>query len=369
MPNILHIIHGLTVGGAEVDLLHKSIALVQDYDYTITICCLMRRGELADRAEKAGIRVRGPLMHHRYDVLASSTLRQLLRLQPWSLVHTHIFAANLVGGTVLATLRSKQRPPLIASEHAMVERWGWFVPLYYRWLQLLAVAILVPSQSAADGYIKRGVREQHIRVMPNALDMARFERVDADRTFRRLRSQLGIPQEAYVIGTVCRLEKIKGIQLLIKAIQKLPVYLIIVGDGPERASLSALASELEISETIRFLGTRSDVPDLLNTFDLFVLPSYSESFGIVVAEALLTATPVVATRTGGIPDVTGEGQYAYLIPPGDEESLTSAISWMMEHPEEARKQALDGKRFVCHTFSLDVVVEKQHAMYQRCMCF
>jgi glycosyltransferase involved in cell wall biosynthesis len=251
----------------------------------------------------------------------------------------------------------------------MVERWGWFVPLYYRWLQHLAVAILVPSQSAADGYIKRGVREQHIRVMPNALDMARFERVDADRTFRRLRSQLGIPQEAYVIGTVCRLEKIKGIQLLIKAIQKLPVYLIIVGDGPERASLSALASELEISETIRFLGTRSDVPDLLNTFDLFVLPSYSESFGIVVAEALLTATPVVATRTGGIPDVTGEGQYAYLIPPGDEESLTSAISWMMEHPEEARKQALGGKRFVCHTFSLDVVVEKQHAMYQRCMRF
>lgn len=361
MLNILHIVHGLTVGGAEVDLLRKSIALVQDYGYTITICCLMRRGELADRAERADIRVLGPLMHHRYDVLAGSALRNLLLSQPWSLVHTHIFAANLVGGTVLATLHPKQRPPLVVSEHAMAERWSWFVPLYYRCLQYLATTILIPSRSAAEGYIERGLRKQHIQVMPNAIDVDRFEQTDASS----LREEIEVPQEAYVIGTVCRLEKVKGISLLVRAIQDLPVFLIIVGDGPESANLSTLVSELGLSERVRLLGARFDVPDLLTAFDLFVLPSYSESFGIVVAEALLTGTPVVATRTGGIPEVTNEGQHAYLVPPGEEEALARAITWMMEHPAEAQKQGLKGRGFVRKTFSLEVVVEKQHVMYQR----
>lgn len=362
---VLHIIHGLTIGGAEMDLLHKSVALTRNYNYDITICCLMRRGDLADQAEKAGLRVVGPLMHHRYDVMAGLALRRLLLSKPWSLVHTHIFAANLVAGLVLATLPSRSRPPMIVSEHAMAERWSWFVPIYYRWLQRLADVILVPSQSAANDYTERGLGKQHIQVMPNALDVGRFEGVDTYNTARHMRKNLGIPQQSYLIGTVCRLEKVKGVSLLIRAIKELPVYLVVVGDGPQRPTLSALAHEVKMSERVRFLGTRADIPSLLVAFDLFVLPSYSESFGIVVAEALLAGTPVVATQVGGIPEVTDQGRYARLVSPDEQEALARAILWMMEHPTEARKQALEGKHFIRNKYSLDIVVEQQHALYRQ----
>lgn len=362
---ILSIVHGLTVGGAEVDLVNKCSWLAQHYGYDITVCCLMRRGKLAQRAEDAGIQLVGPLMEDRYDVTAVTVLRQLLLSEPWSLVHTHIFAANLVGGIVWATLRPKQRPPLVVSEHAMAERWGWLVPCYYRWLQGQAAAILVPSRSAVDSYVARGLREQNIQVMPNALEVDAFERATSPDAATQVRESLKIPQEAYLVGTVCRLERVKGVSLLISAIQDLPVHLVIAGDGPEHDKLSALVDELDVRERVRLLGTRSDVPDLLTAFDLFVLPSYSESFGIVVAEALLSKTPVVATKTGGIAEVTDEGQYAYLVSPGKKTELAHAITWMMRHPAEAREQAARGRLFVRNTFSLDTVAEKQHMMYRR----
>ena len=362
---ILHIIHGLTVGGAEVDLVTKSIALAQRYEYDVTICCLMRRGEFAATAEAAGIRVVGPLMRHRYDVLAGPHLRRVLLAEPWSLVHTHLFAANFVGCAVAMTLPSSRRPLLVASEHAMAERWGRLPLLVDRLLERYIALMLVPSQASAASYVARGLYGQQLQVIPNAIDVRRFRDVNHAAARLQIRQQLRVPQDAYLIGTVCRLEAVKGLPILLKAVESLPAYLIIVGEGPQRSHLASIIHTYGLGDRVQLLGSRSDVPELLAAVDLFVLPSYSESFGIAVAEALLAKTPVVATNVGGIPEVTHDAEYARLVPPGDIDALTGAIRWMMEHLEQAQAQACQGHTFVSDVMSLEAVAAKQHAIYQQ----
>jgi glycosyltransferase involved in cell wall biosynthesis len=362
---VLHVIHGLTVGGAEVDLIDKSVELIRRYGYDITICCLMRRGELASRAEAAGIRVVGPLMRHRYDLFAAGPLRRILLAESWSLVHAHLFAANLVVGATLMTIPFFRRPPFIVAEHAMAERWGRWTFFMYRWLQRQAGLILVPSQASAASYLARGVGEDRLEVVSNAIDVHRFEPVDRVHTRIRIRQQLDIPGESYLVGTICRLEKVKDLSSLIDAVGELPAHLVIAGDGPERARLNSIVQAKQIEGRVQLLGSRHDVPDLLAALDVFVLPSSSESFGIAVAESLLMETPVVATDVGGISEVTDGGRCARLVPPGDPRVLAEAIQWVMDHPEGAQAQAREGRAFVCRTFSLEVVADRQHAIYEQ----
>jgi glycosyltransferase involved in cell wall biosynthesis len=362
---VLHIIHGLTVGGAEMDLVNKSIALVRRHGYHITICCLMRAGELAPRAKAAGVGVIGPLMRHRYDALAGRQLRRLLLAEPWSLVHTHLFAANLVAGATLMTLPPIRRPPFIAAEHAMAERWGRWTLCAYRWLQRSAALILVPSQASAASYVAHGIGEDRIKVVPNGIDVQGFDQVNRASARIRIRRRLHIPLDAHLVGTVCRLQAVKGLPILLEAVEKLPVHLVIAGDGPERAYLTSIIQARQLDDRVRLLGACLEVPELLAALDVFALPSYSESFGIAIAESLLTGTPVVATDVGGIPEVTGRGRYARLVPPGDPRALAEAIQWMIDHPAEAQAQARQGRAFVHRKFSLEVVVEQQHAIYQQ----
>ena len=360
---VLHIIHGLTVGGAEMDLVNKSIALVRRYGYHITICCLMRVGELAPRAKAAGVGVVGPLMRHRYDALAGRQLRRLLLAEPWSLVHTHLFAANLVAGATLMTLPSIRRPPFIAAEHAMAERWGRWT-FVYRWLQRSAALILVPSQASAASYVAHGIGEDRIKVVPNGIDVQRFGQVDRASVRIQIRRRLHIPPDAHLVGTVCRLEAVKGLPILLEAVERMPVHLVIAGEGPERAHLASIIQAKQLKGRVQLLGSRPDVPEMLAALDLFVLPSCSESFGIAVAESLAMGTPVVATGVGGIPEVTGGGRYARLVPPGDSRALAEAIQWMIDHPQGAQIQARQGRAFVYQSFSLEVVAAQQHAIYQ-----
>ena len=363
---LLHIIHGLTTGGAEVDLLRKSIALAQDYGCEITIGCLMRRGELAAAAEDAGIELVGPLMRNRHDLAAGGSLRRLILDQPWDFVHAHLFAANVVVSLTLSTLPRGDRPPFLASEHAMADRWSsmalW---LTRRLIQRRAFRVLVPSQAAADSYIKRGLCPESLVVIPNALDTRQFEGLSRAQARHGVAQELRIAPGIPLIGIVARLQPVKGLTELLKAMTQLPGHLVIVGEGPARSRLVQETYQAGLSERVHFLGLRQDVPRLLAAFDVFVLPSYSETFGIAVAEALLAGTPVVATEVGGIPEVTHGGAVAKLIPSRDSDALATALRETLRDLDYAREQAVAGAAFVRDRFSLSRVAQIQYAFYQQ----
>jgi glycosyltransferase involved in cell wall biosynthesis len=362
--NVLNIIHGLTIGGAEIDLVTKSVALTEKYGYKITILCLMRRGELSQLAEAAGIAVIGPLMRNRYDVFAVGKIRQILEDKNWSLVHSHLFAANWVTYLALNTIRQENRPLFVTAEHAMAQRWSSLHILIYRLIQKHATSILFPSRASAESYVAFGLDPAKTNVIPNAINVDRFNHSISKLLSSQIRTELNLGPKDFLIGVVCRMEPVKGLVVLLEAIRSLQVKLIIIGEGSMRSHLESLIQEWSLGERVHLLGIRRDIPELLSNLDLFILPSFSETFGIAVAEALLAGIPVIATQVGGIPEITCGDRFAHLVEPGDAQGLRAAILDVMEQPELAKQRAEKAREYIRVNFSVENVIKKQDQVYQ-----
>lgn len=364
---ILHVIHGLRVGGAEVDLLRKCTYLMANYPYEMSVCCLMRRGDMAHKFEEMGVRVIGPLMNHRYDVLAGIKLRRLLLSHPWALIHTHLSAASLVTWLVRQTISPSRRMPMIAGEHAMAGRWNRWVLWLERQMTRSITQMTVPSHAAAQSFIQNGISARKLTVLDNCIDSAFFYEFDSEKAKQSLCDELGISHHLWLIGCVCRLEAIKDLPLLFEATAALDVHLIVAGSGSQQEFLEELISERGWQGKIHLLGSRDDIPKLLAAMDLFVLTSQSESFGLVVIEALLARTPVITTRVGGIPEITGDGAYAQLIPPGQLESLCQAIQWAMANPVQCKAMTAAGHDFIKRRYSVQSCSLQLHKLYSQGM--
>jgi glycosyltransferase involved in cell wall biosynthesis len=166
-----------------------------------------------------------------------------------------------------------------------------------------------------------------VRVVYNAVN---WERLDATKTPDQVRAELGIPSDRIVVGVVATLQDKKGHRVLLDAVAKTPgleaIWLMLVGDGPERAPLEAYAATLGIKERVTFCGTRRDLGNLLPAMDVFALPSLWEGLPLALILAMGASRPVVATRLAGIPEVVSDGDTGLLVEPGNASELGSALA-------------------------------------------
>jgi glycosyltransferase involved in cell wall biosynthesis len=373
------------VGGAEIDLLRKSRELIRRHACEMTICCLRRRGELAGRAERDGVRVLGPWMRHRFDPRGPFRLRRLLREGEWDIVHSHLFAANVITGLLLERISEPRRYPWVASEHALAELRPGVVRSLYRRLERVADLWLVPSEAARGSYASRGLDARRWGVLANAIEATapsepagvsgaagRTEGSGAakgpcgggDSSREETRRELGIPADATLLATVCRLERVKDLPVLLDAVRPLAVRLLVIGEGPERSALERQVRDAGMGAQVCFTGTRGDVPRLLRACDLFVSSSRSESFGMAIAEALSCGLPVVATAVGAVPEITRRGELARLTPPGDAAAMRAAIREAIERPEETRRRAQAGAEHVARAFDPTALAGEQDRIYR-----
>ena len=186
--------------------------------------------------------------------------------------------------------------------------------------------VAVSHETALFARGRREVADSRLSVIPNGIELGRFHRDPSARD--RVRAELGIAPEAWVVGTVGRLSPEKNQALLVRAVAPLlddRHRLLVAGDGPLRGSLAGLVSSLGTSDFVHLLGARRDVPEILNALDAFVLSSDSEGLPLVIPEAMATGLPVVATRVGGVPDVLEDGRTGFLVPSGDEVGLRDRL--------------------------------------------
>jgi glycosyltransferase involved in cell wall biosynthesis len=187
-----------------------------------------------------------------------------------------------------------------------------------------------------------------IRVIPNAVDMRRFEGLPNRQSARRM---LGLPAAGPVLTCVASLTPQKGHRYLVDAMrgvtaEREDALLLLAGDGSLRGELEAQVQGAGLAGAVRFLGTRSDIPQLLAATDVFVLPSLWEGLPVALAEAGAAGLPAVATAVDGSPEVVADGETGLLIAPHDEAALTEAMLELLRDPDRAA--ALDARRSRAH---------------------
>jgi len=227
--------------------------------------------------------------------------------------------------------------------------------------------IFTSESDRRTGIERDGIREEDSTVIPYGIDVSSFgKHYDRNGIYK----ELGIPPDHRIVGNVARLAAQKGHTYLIEAAKIVlsrhgNVTFVIVGDGALRGKLNAQTVRAGIAERFVFTGQRSDIPRLLNAFDVFVMPSLFEGLCMAVLEALAVALPVVATPVGGIPSSVAEGETGRLVPPRDADALANAILWMLEHPAEAREMGLRGRQLVEANFTMEAMLAGTEAVYDR----
>jgi glycosyltransferase involved in cell wall biosynthesis len=209
------------------------------------------------------------------------------------------------------------------------------------WLTRLA-SLLIDAYVGVSPRIVERARCHHecpeakLLVIENGVDLSAF-RPDADAR-REVRAELGLPEAAWVVGTVGRLVEDKDPGLLLRAALPLlgpDARLVFVGDGPLYPALQAMAARHPAGHCVSFLGARHDVPRLLAAFDVFALSSRTEGLPLALLEAMAVGLPIVATAVGGVPDVVRDGWSARLVPSADEAALREALAQLRGHPTAA----------------------------------
>jgi glycosyltransferase involved in cell wall biosynthesis len=226
--------------------------------------------------------------------------------------------------------------------------------------------VAVSPTTAAAARRTRDVAARRIRVIPNGIDTARYG--PDPRARSDVRRELGIPEDAWVAGTVGRLASEKNQKLLLESLAGAlheRARVVIVGEGPERGALAAAAAGLNLTPWVHLTGARADVQRLLAAFDVFALPSISEGLPLVVLEAMATALPIVASRVGGVPDVILEGETGLLVPPGDRAALRSRLLELAADRAAADALGARARRVALERYSLEHMAGEYMEIYQR----
>ena len=208
------------------------------------------------------------------------------------------------------------------------------------------------------------VPARKVRTIYNGVDTGRF--APGDRAAAR--HALGIPEDWAVAGTVGRLDPVKDQAGLIRAFAQTPntgkSALVIVGDGPSRPQLEATVTELGLGERVRLLGEREDIPLILQSLDVFVLPSIGEGISNAILEAMATGLAVIATRVGGNVELVRDGITGRLIEPRRPEPLAGALTAYLGEPARAREHGAAGRQRAVGEFGLERMLAAYEALYR-----
>ncbi|MBV9082417.1 MAG: glycosyltransferase [Acidobacteriaceae bacterium] len=354
-PKVMHIVLALNVGGLERLLANLSgCQAMRDFDQLV--CCLDELGTLAPEIERNGAKVfierRGP----GFDFQLVFRLARLLRGEHVAAVHTHALDPMLYGALAA---RLAGVPVRVHTQHSAfldscsrADRWK-FQLASRSFTHLIAV-----SEQTRQGMLRSGASRKRTHTILNGIQPRRNMRDITTRKSARL-----------VIGSVGRLSPEKGIDRLIRAFAALhsrypAAALHIVGDGPERSSLEALARELCVAASVKFLGRSSDVFSALQMMDIFVLPSLTEGIPLALLEGMSARLPVIATAVGGVPEVVVDGVSGMLIPPNDVPALTNALGRLMADSAVRESLAKNAVARVEQQFSLAAMANKYRSIYQ-----
>ena len=281
------------------------------------------------------------------------------------ILHTHDFRSDMFG----LWCARKAGIPLVSTCHGWIfnNLKGKIYTAIDKFSLRFFDRVITVSERMRNQLIRLGIGDDRITVIPNALIIDDYR---PNRTNQSFRHELGLSPSTRMIANIGRLSPEKGQHIFLRAARKLldidpDLCFILIGVGPEQASLESLVDELDISDHVIFTGYRSDMQNIYDSLDLVVQSSDTEGMPNVILESLLMKVPVIATDVGGTSEVVQHMQSGVLISPGNLEQLVAAISDYLGDPDVHMKMAAAGREYVARNFDHTRRVQRIMEVYEQ----
>jgi glycosyltransferase involved in cell wall biosynthesis len=342
---------GTTFGGADISL---SI-LLQSLDPKIDITVVGVDEEISRRVASTRPNtdvLLVPAVRGKWDLGAMLAIARALRKLRPDVLHANLNTPVAARYVLLAAILTPRIRVVAVEQLATVTTFTVPQRILKRvTARRLAAHVAVGDRAARQIERQLGLTPKSIRVIYNAVP---------DRTLRPGKRLANGP----IVGSVARLDRQKGLDVLVRALPLLPgVSVVLVGGGPERMTLEQMAKETGVDDRLIITGWREDARDHLTGLDLFVLPSRFEGFPLAILEAMLACLPVVATDVGSVAEAVIDGETGLLVPPEDPEALAASISELLADPERRRRMGAAGRRRVLEHFSPANAARSFEAIY------
>lgn len=356
---VLQVVDGYRMGGAENKLL-ELIQKLNHNKYEILLANVGPKGPLQPQFEALGIEIINCPRKFAFDPIPCFRLYRLILQKQIDVVQTTLFWADFIG-TIAAKLAGAA---LILSWETVSHEGDPYHNNFqrrngYKFMAKFNNLIVAVSNEVKTSLIqRRNISADKIQVIHYGVDLGKFHPKGKDIAVS-LRRSMGFKTKDFLIGIVARLEPWKGHSIFIQAFAKIAerypeVRVVFVGDGSLRSSLQKQVGAVGLDERIKFLGVRKDVADILNTIDLFVLPSRpGEGLPNVLLEAMACQKPVIATNVGGVPELVKNGENGYVVESGNADALATALEKVISDEAHLKKMSENALKTVTSEFSLE----------------
>jgi len=366
---VLFVITDLDYGGAETQVRDVALAF-KGRGLSVGVVSMLPPVAYQDELTNAGVRVWSLNMKRKImDPRMVWYLVRIVREFKPDIVHGHMIHANLLARVSRAV--GWRKTPLVCTAHSVNE--GGRLRMYaYRVTDRWASITTNVSQAAVDRYVAVGAAPRgRIIYVPNGVDTSRFCPDEERRT--AVRRSLGLAPDQYVLLAVARFEAAKNhagmLRAFARVIEAYPnAMLMLVGRGTLLDATRTLAATLHTADSVRFLGVRNDIPDLMRASDLYLMSSLWEGLPIVLLEAAASGLPAVVTDVGGNSSAVSDGVSGRIVPPNNDEALSAAVVEVLNMSQEARRSwGHAARQLVQSSFSLEAVVDQWLGLYASLM--
>ncbi len=304
----------------------------------------------------------------KYDPLIFKRLARLAKSKGFNIFDTQN-AQSKLWGTLAARIAKAGLVSTLNSWY-LAEHQGRWRGRFYQGLEFFTMpwtdAFITVSSDIEKNLKNACAKNISTAMIPNAatIDMGTIKDLSTDW----LRSKFDLPKDSIICCAVGRLVEAKGYQHLINSLHSLdPRFVcLIIGEGHLRHVLAENINKLGLQERIRLIGFSEpeEVLKIVSSSDIFVMPSISEGTPIAILEAAALGKPIVATKTGGIPEILTNNKHAILVEPGNEKQLADAVFWMYNHWNQAKKMGSLAREHIEKHYSLNNQVKETLAVYQ-----
>ncbi len=308
MPfTILHTESSKGWGGQENRTLNESIGIRR---FGVRVIILCQPGSMLEKKASAeGIEVRTCAMNKSYEIRAVKYILDVIGDEGVDIINTHSGRDSLLGG--IAGRLSRRRPVIVRTRHLALPITSKFS------YKILPHRIVTVSEYVRNYLIQEGIPPEKVTAVPTGADINRF---DPQKVNGHLKRELGLKPDIPLVGTIAILRVKKGHHILLDAIplilEKIPdAAFIFAGDGPQRQNILNKIKSLNVSDKVYMLGLRKDIPEILKSIDLFVLPTLQEALGTSFVEAMAMEKPVIGTDVGGVSELIKDGVNGRLVEP------------------------------------------------------